>query len=86
MIFQTCQKALLRSKGLINLIPFHIKIALLPGVLYVYLFQPKAKKGKKAENTGEEGTVSCTVLTHKAPPIVCSRRQFKFCRLFENNK
>ena len=29
---------------------------------------------------------NCILLTLKAPPIICSRRQFQICCFFKNNK
>ena len=31
-------------------------------------------------------TQVCEILTHKVPPIICSRRQFQIFSFFKNNK
>ena len=36
--------------------------------------------------SSETWLLSIDSLTLKAPPIICSRRLFQFCRLFKNNK
>ena len=40
----------------------------------------------KYETGANLNTISLTLLTHKAPPIICSRRQFQILLLFQNNK
>ena len=61
----------------------HVKCSTLSEVcmdmLYMYDFFASKKQEKRTAYW------TSTILTHKAPPIICSRRQFQMLR-FKNNK